>query len=555
MKRWLALAIVLVMILNLGISVLAGNDGKITVSVGAGNGSVSGGGESFEYPEDEESSVDYTITATPDENFQFEKWVLDSGNEYRGEQFRSLPITLRKANHDRGATAYFTPIATQYTISVSANPFAGGTVSGAGKYNEGAKAILTATANDGYIFTGWSDGSTDSSREITVNTDTTFTANFSIREYTITAVADPAEGGTISYPNSFKHEYSTSEFASFTANPNVNESYEFIGWYYGSNLLTTDLTVTRYFTENWSLTAKFSKSASSSGTEPVDPAPVTDSVIIQTPVFPAGAGTVTGGGQVTKGTIVTLAATATPGSGYVFDRWSMGDVYSTSNPWSFTAEASGTVYANFKPASIPTKYSITYKPGDYSSGATTSVTDLYPGWNSLFGQYYVRTGYSQTGWSLLPSGATKDYALNGTIDLKSNVTLYPYWTYVSNPLYLTVRMSGNGSVYLGGSRVYDGWVGKLEPGQSFTFTFYPENNYYVYSILLGGWYRTVQYGNQYTVTYDMMQARNQTMTVRFSSIYDSPKTGDDANVALWIALGGLSAVALGALLFMSKKKK
>ena len=227
-------------------------------------------------------------------------------------------------------------------------------------------------------------------------------------------------------------------------------------------------------------------------------------------------------------------------------------------------EADGNTIINPKPdpgsegSNPPPKpvasYLIDYEPGLYGREGA-AAREWYTPDARVAGQLFTRPGYTQTGWSVV-DGGVKRYDLNSKIVLISEITtLYPYWEYVSNPLYLTVRMSGNGSVYLGGSRVYDGWVGKLEPGQSFTFTFYPENNYYVYSILLGGWYRTVQYGNQYTVTYDMMQARNQTMTVRFSSIYDSPKTGDDANVALWIALGGLSAVALGALLFMSKKKK
>ena len=53
----------------------------------------------------------------------------------------------------------------------------------------------------------------------------------------------------------------------------------------------------------------------------------------------------------------------------------------------------------------------------------------------------------------------------------------------------------------------------------------------------------------------MMQGHDQTLTIRFESIYNPPKTGDDSNIPLWIALGIISAGGLGFLLFYNKKKK
>ena len=44
-----------------------------------------------------------------------------------------------------------------HTITVSANPAEAGTVTGAGEYEEGATAILTATANEGYEFVNWTE--------------------------------------------------------------------------------------------------------------------------------------------------------------------------------------------------------------------------------------------------------------------------------------------------------------------------------------------------------------------------------------------------------------
>lgn len=61
--------------------------------------------------------------------------------------------------------------------ALSANS-AMGTAYGSGTYNAGATAMLAAVANDGYRFTGWSDGSTLNPREITVLDDATYTASF-----------------------------------------------------------------------------------------------------------------------------------------------------------------------------------------------------------------------------------------------------------------------------------------------------------------------------------------------------------------------------------------
>ena len=149
------------------------------------------------------------------------------------------------------------------------------------------------------------------------------------------------------------------------------------------------------------------------------------------------------------------------------------------------------------------RFTITYLPGSYATGTPLS-TEWYPGEAILAGQCFSRTGYTQTGWSYTDGGA-KVFALNQHITLGGNVVLYPYWEYVTTALYLTVQYAGNGAVRLSGGNVPYGWSGKLEPGQSYTFQLVPFDGYYVYSILLAGMYRSMQYGNSYMVTYEMMQ--------------------------------------------------
>ena len=88
-------------------------------------------------------------------------------------------------------------------ITVSANPTNGGTVTGAGTYDPGATVTLTATANEGYTFANWTKNgvvmSTNANYSFTVTTAAAYVANFTLNSYTVTATANPAEGGSVSF--------------------------------------------------------------------------------------------------------------------------------------------------------------------------------------------------------------------------------------------------------------------------------------------------------------------------------------------------------------------
>lgn len=69
-----------------------------------------------------------------------------------------------------------------YKLTVEASD--GGTVSSSGgNVNAGSNVSITATPNSGYLFSSWSNGSTDNPISITVNSDQTLTANFTKRSY------------------------------------------------------------------------------------------------------------------------------------------------------------------------------------------------------------------------------------------------------------------------------------------------------------------------------------------------------------------------------------
>lgn len=66
----------------------------------------------------------------------------------------------------------------KYTITVTANPTAYGTVNGSGEYDNGATVTLSAVPNIGYRFVNWNDGVTDNPRTVTVTGDAVYVANF-----------------------------------------------------------------------------------------------------------------------------------------------------------------------------------------------------------------------------------------------------------------------------------------------------------------------------------------------------------------------------------------
>ena len=90
--------------------------------------------------------------------------------------------TLNYDSYSGSGTIVESGTTTTYTITATANPTAGGTVSGTGTYTENTTCILTATANSGYTFTNWTlngtEVSTSSSYSFTVTGDADYVANF-----------------------------------------------------------------------------------------------------------------------------------------------------------------------------------------------------------------------------------------------------------------------------------------------------------------------------------------------------------------------------------------
>ena len=115
------------------------------------------------------------------------------------------------------------------------------------------QAELLATANEGYHFIHWSNGSTDNPLTITLNSDTAITAFFAIDSLSVTvSINDESMGGVIG-----GGIYAYGDTATLTAT--ANEGYHFEGWSItpGYQNIVTDNPLTINVTEDMSVVAYF----------------------------------------------------------------------------------------------------------------------------------------------------------------------------------------------------------------------------------------------------------------------------------------------------------
>ena len=282
-----------------------------------------------------------------------------------------------------------------YTVSATAE---NGTVEGAGQYEEGAQATLTATAAEGYEFVNWTvDGtevSTENPYKFNVTADVALVANFQEAVAVTTKEEKSAcPAGTL-VDGKVIHELesctivqeqgeSTTALKSvspwqapaksiMTITPKegvtiqqyiVNTKNTNLGTYIGKSELTN---ATKTATNNGLVTFTVTN-----GTEPVvmkfvsttikfceltiiytvaggttDPEPMKYTVTVK-----AENGTVEGAGEYEEGALATLTASAN--KGYEFTCWTVGeDTVSTKNPYKFNVTADVEVVANFQEAAV-----------------------------------------------------------------------------------------------------------------------------------------------------------------------------------------------------------
>jgi len=103
------------------------------------------------------------IQALPNAGHAFQSWQKDGVTVSTNPTYS---FTLTENSH---YTAFFVIQEGATYIFASANPTDGGTITGAGSYNQGTTCTLTAIANEDYVFARWREGNE------TVSTDSVYT--------------------------------------------------------------------------------------------------------------------------------------------------------------------------------------------------------------------------------------------------------------------------------------------------------------------------------------------------------------------------------------------
>ncbi|MEZ4515546.1 MAG: DUF1349 domain-containing protein [Chloroflexota bacterium] len=353
-----------------------------------------------------------SLTALPAIGWKFSEWQGGvTGTDI------STTITMNKSEV---VTAVFVPDA-QYALTLTAN--GNGAVAkepDKALYGAGESVKLTATADLGYQFTGWTGDLTTPTNPVTITMDITktITGNFSPAPNRTLATSVPGGGGTIGV-NPLKGEYLNGETVTLTATP--VSGYSFVGW--GGDLagetaspiqlvMDSDKSVTAVFAQDvWSLN------------------------VIESPDT---------GGNVTRnpnksfyydGEVVEL--TAVPSSGLIFLGWT-GDLDGTANPASVTMTKNTVITATFAATGEFTLTTAANGPGQVSKNPNQPQ---YSFGDAITLTATADPGYAFIGWRGDLDGHDNPAVVSITQDMVVTATFT-----LDNLYTLAVTPIGNGQV-------------------------------------------------------------------------------------------------------------
>ena len=290
---------------------------NITVSANPTNGGTVTGGGSYN------QGASCTVSATANSGYTFNNWT-ENGNVVSSQANYTFTV-----NGNRTLVANFTAQPQNYTISVSANPAEGGTVTGGGSYQQGQTCTVHATPATGYNFVRWTENgssvSTNPNYSFTVTGNRTLVAQFEGQSYYIATNSNPSNGGTTSGNGLYTH----GQQCTVTATP--AEGYAFEKWTEGGSQVSTDASYTFTVTSGHNFVANFT----------------VQTFEIVTNINLAEGGIVTGGGTYQYGDQVTVNVVTV--EDYAFRNWTEnGEVVSEEKTYTFTATANRNLTANLE---------------------------------------------------------------------------------------------------------------------------------------------------------------------------------------------------------------
>ena len=341
-----------------------GTQYNVTVSANPTNGGTVTGGGTYQ------QGQSCTVTATANAGFTFTNWT-ENGSVVSNQANYTFTVTS-----NRNLVANFQAQPQNYTISVSANPSNGGTVTGGGTYQQGQSCTVSATANSGFTFTNWTENgnvvSTNANYTFTVNANRTLVANFQVQpqNYTISVSANPSNGGTVTGGGTYQQGQSC------TVHATANTGYTFNNWTENGNVVSTNANYTFTVTGNRTLVANFTQ----------------QQFTITALADPTSSGTVSGGGTYNYGQSCTL--TAMPAAGHEFINWTKnGQQVSTNSTYTFTVTESATYVAHFQLQS----FVVTTTANPVEGGVVTGGGSIHYG-NTAYIQASPNPGYNFVNW-------------------------------------------------------------------------------------------------------------------------------------------------------------
>ena len=416
-----------------------GGSYTITVSANPSNGGTVTGGGSYN------QGQSCTVSATANYGFTFTNWT-ENGSVVSTQANYTFTVT-----GNRNLVANFQGQQQSYTITVSANPTNGGTVTGGGVYQQGQQCTVSATPATGYTFLRWTENgtqvSTNANYTFTVTGNRNLVAQFQQQNYTISVSANPSNGGSVAGGGAYHYGDNCTVIAT-PAN-----GYTFLRWTENGNQVSTNATYTFTVTGNRTLVAQFQQ----------------QSYTITATANPTNGGIVTGGGTFNYGQSCTL--TATPATGYTFVRWTKnGMQVSTNATYTFTVTESAAYVAQFSVQSFtvnvsanPTDGGTLTGGGTFNYGQNCTVTAT------------ANTGYNFVNWT--EGGNVVSTNTHYTFPVTSNRTLVANFTLQTFQITATVDPAEGGTATGSGTYNYGDEVTiTVETNEDWAFQNWTENS-------------------------------------------------------------------------------
>ncbi len=321
-----------------------------TITATAENGTVEGTG-TYDF------GTEVTVTAVPDEGYQFLRWS-DGFSYYQ----RTFNLT-----EDVELEAIFCPASQNiYNVGILISGGYFNYVTGGGLYQEGETVTLTAVPYPYYHFVEWSDGVTDATRTFTASEDVVLTATFAADVFTVNVIVNNSDYGYVTGAGT----YNAGDNVTLSANSNSHCYFD--GWEDGYNYSSRSF----YIYKDTTFIANF-------GIDHYD---------VDAYSYNESQGSVEGTGSYAYGSTATLTATAK--TGYHFTGWSDGN---DDNPREITVDDdyyytayfeintyTVTIDPDLENGSISQSGSGTYTHGTEATFTATPATDYkFVRWNNL----------------------------------------------------------------------------------------------------------------------------------------------------------------------------